>query len=49
MEDFEDIAVGPGYGGDPWYVYVGDIGNNDYDRDVVTIYRFPEPDFSQIT
>jgi hypothetical protein len=39
--DWEDIAIGPGpLHGQP---YVGDIGNNQNARDVVIVYRFPEP------
>lgn len=40
--DWEDIAAGPGPQGRP-YIYVGDIGDNDNKRALVTIYRFPEP------
>ncbi len=45
-EDFEDIAVGPGPLPGLNYIYVGDIGNNDEDRDEVQIYRFLEPDLA---
>ena len=41
--DWEDIAVGPGPDGGPW-IFVGDIGDNDDERDDVAIHRFPEPD-----
>jgi hypothetical protein len=40
-EDWESVAVGrcrPG-----WCIYVGDIGDNDADRDRITVYRIPEP------
>lgn len=41
--DFEDIALGPGPQVGTPYVYVGDIGNNDRDRQWVQLYRFAEP------
>lgn len=41
--DFEDIAVGPGPEADISYIYVADTGNNDLDRETLTIYRVPEP------
>ncbi len=45
MDDFEDLAVGPGPGGLS-YLYVGDIGNNGDPRESVQIYRFVEPDLT---
>ncbi|TDP73770.1 hypothetical protein [Bradymonas sediminis] len=42
--DFEDIAVAPCAVGSPKScVYVADTGDNLRQRDVVVIYRFPEP------
>ena len=42
--DWEDIAVGPGPIGGTSYVYVGDIGDNSANRDILEIYRFAEPE-----
>ena len=42
--DWEAVAVArcePG--GEAWCVFVGDVGDNDLDREHVTIYRVPEP------
>jgi hypothetical protein len=39
--DWEDIAVGPCPQGE--CLYVGDIGDNQHERDDVAILRFPEP------
>ena len=44
--DLEDIAVGPGPEPELSYVYVGDIGNNDYgkpSRDSIRVHRLAEP------
>lgn len=41
--DWEDIAAGPGPVPQTSYLYIGDIGNNDRDGDVVTVYRVAEP------
>lgn len=41
--DWEDIAIGPGPTAGVAYLYVGDIGDNDAERNSVTIYRTPEP------
>jgi hypothetical protein len=40
--DWEDLAAGPGRGGRP-ALYIGDIGDNDHDRDDLAVYRVPEP------
>jgi hypothetical protein len=41
VDDWEDIAVGPcGQGS---CVYIADIGDNNKNRDRITIYRAPEP------
>ncbi len=41
--DWEDIAVGPGPEPGQAYIYIGDIGDNNAQRDHVTVYRVPEP------
>lgn len=41
VDDWEAIAVGPCPGGS--CLYIGDIGDNDARRKVVTVYRVPEP------
>ena len=46
--DFEDITQGEGPNPGISYIYLGDIGNNDYDREEIYIYRFPEPDISSM-
>ena len=42
LDDWEAIAVGPC--GEDSCVYIGDIGDNNANRDRITIYRLPEPD-----
>jgi len=42
VTDCEDITLGSGPDGST-YVYVGDIGDNNGDRDHITIYRIKEP------
>ena len=44
--DFEDISQGKGPTPGVNYIYLGDIGNNHYDREEIFVYRFPEPDIS---
>jgi hypothetical protein len=41
--DWEDIAAGPGPTRGETYLYAGDIGDNDHQREFVVVYRFPEP------
>ncbi|RYE23864.1 MAG: hypothetical protein EOP42_22865, partial [Sphingobacteriaceae bacterium] len=41
--DCEDIAVGSGPVKGKSYIYLGDIGDNHADRNLITIYRFLEP------
>lgn len=43
--DWEDIAAGPGPGGQTW-LYVGDIGDNQRRRRSIQVYRFREPDIA---
>jgi hypothetical protein len=42
-DDWEDMAAGPGPEQGRAYLYVGDIGDNDYVRTTLTVYRIPEP------
>lgn len=42
-DDWEDMAAGPGPERGRAYLYVGDIGDNDYARPNLTVYRVPEP------
>jgi hypothetical protein len=41
VEDWEAVAVGPCPSGS--CIYVADIGDNDAERDRITVYRFTEP------
>lgn len=41
--DWEDIAVGPGPVDSVNYLYVGEIGDNSAQYDLIRIYRVPEP------
>lgn len=41
--DWEDIAMGPGPERGRSYIYIGDIGDNNYSRREIIIYRLPEP------
>jgi hypothetical protein len=41
--DWEDIAWGPGPVPGESYLYAGDIGDNDREREFVVVYRFREP------
>lgn len=47
--DYEDICIGPGPIEGVNYIYLADIGDNDAQYSFVIVYRFPEPDLSQIT
>ena len=47
--DWEDMAIGPGPVLGQDYLYVADMGNNDLNRSVVTIYRVPEPSLAGYT
>ena len=42
VEDWEAIALGPCPAGS--CIYVGDIGDNEAERDRITVYRVPEPE-----
>jgi hypothetical protein len=41
--DWEDIAIGKGPDPERWYIYVGDIGDNQSIYKIKNIYRFAEP------
>jgi len=43
LQDWEDIAIGPGPDPNQDYLYIGDIGDNTAKRRSVIIYRVPEP------
>jgi hypothetical protein len=47
--DWEDIAIGPGPEANVDYIYVAEIGDNRARYDLLHIYRFPEPDISQLS
>src|SRR5258707_3766579 len=46
VKDCEDIAVGIGPDAGASYIYVGDIGDNDAVRKLITIYRIRESSLS---
>jgi hypothetical protein len=48
LDDWEDMARGPGPGGNS-YLYVADIGDNRLARREVVVYRFPEPAAGEAT
>ena len=41
--DWEDLACGPGPDNSKSYLYVGEIGDNDWVYPGISVYRFPEP------
>lgn len=41
--DWEDMSIGAGPDVGKWYLYIGDIGDNDAKYTSCTIYRFEEP------
>jgi len=43
ITDLEDIAIGPGPTPGVDYLYLGDVGDNQRDRDEIRVLRFPEP------
>jgi hypothetical protein len=43
LDDWEDIAIGPGPKSGKWYLYVGDIGANNTKREHIVVYRAEEP------
>lgn len=46
--DWEDICIGPGPIDGVDYIYVADIGDNQAQYNYVIVYRFPEPDISEL-
>jgi hypothetical protein len=44
--DWEDIAAGPGPVDGVTYLYIGEIGDNLAQYDIMSVYRLPEPDIS---
>ena len=42
-DDWEDIAIGPGPEPGKWYLYIGDIGDNNATRSEIVVYRVAEP------
>ena len=46
--DWEDIACGPGPLEGRSYLYVADTGNNQRQRTVLSIWRFPEPELPRL-
>lgn len=42
--DWEDLAIGPGPGGDA--IYIADIGDNDLERAAIAVHRIAEPDLA---
>lgn len=47
IEDFEDIAIGPGPTAGVDYLYIGDIGDNTAERQKIRVVRFAEPQVSK--
>lgn len=43
VKDWEDMALGPGPVAGKQYLYIGDIGDNNQNRNSIRIYRAPEP------
>ena len=43
LEDWEDLAIGPGPVSGTSYLYVGDIGANNQTRKRISVYRVEEP------
>jgi hypothetical protein len=41
--DWEDMAAGPGPVAGNYYLYIGDTGDNQSQRDHIAVYRIPEP------
>lgn len=46
--DYEDICIGPGPIEGVNYIYLGDLGDNHAQYAYIVIYRFPEPDLSNV-
>jgi len=46
--DWEDMCIGPGPMDGVNYIYIADIGDNNAQWSYIVVYRFPEPDVSQL-
>jgi hypothetical protein len=46
--DWEDICIGVGPEEGVNYIYIGDIGDNQAQYNYIVVYRFPEPDVSNL-
>lgn len=46
LQDWEDMALGPGPDPETSYLYLGDIGANNKDRKFISVYRVREPKVS---
>jgi hypothetical protein len=46
--DYEDICIGPGPADGVSYIYLADIGDNLAQHNYIVVYRFPEPDLSNV-
>jgi hypothetical protein len=47
IEDFEEVAIGPGPKAGADYLYIGDIGDNNSQRREIHVLRFEEPAMSE--
>jgi hypothetical protein len=45
--DWEDIAISPNVSGNDYYIYIGDIGDNNSQNDIKYIHRIIEPTVSE--
>lgn len=45
--DYEDMAIGPGPEEGAFYLYVGDVGDNNYSRKNYAVYRVKEPNLQE--
>lgn len=46
--DWEDMAAGPGPESGITYLYIGETGDNYAQYEIMSIYRLPEPDISEL-
>lgn len=46
--DWEDMSAGPGPVEGITYLYIGEIGDNHAQYDIMSVYRVPEPDISKL-
>jgi hypothetical protein len=47
--DFEDLALGACPGKEGWCLWVGDVGDNDRERDQIFIYGIEEPELEDLS